>query len=117
MAAWCTCHPGWPAVRLPTVPSASLTGTSPTPPPAASYDFLHDVAPCAATRARSPYRQAMFSKFWSHLQAMRHSDQLLEHLHSFSSSPTLYTVPEVVRSGGPLFYLSETTGAPEPFSG
>ena len=87
-------------------------------PPAASYDFLHDVmAPCAATRARSPYRQAMFNKFWSHLQAMRHSDQLLEHLHSFSSSPTLYTVPGMVRSGGPLFFLSETTGAPEPFSG
>ncbi|XP_037091100.1 KICSTOR complex protein SZT2-like [Pollicipes pollicipes] len=81
-----------------------------------SYDFLHDVT-CARTRTKSPYRQAMFSKFWSSLKSMRHSDQLLEHLHSFNSSATLYTVPDVVRSGGPLFFLSENTGAPEPFSG
>lgn len=35
------------------------------------------------------------------------SDQILEHLQSFSSRPIFYHTPECIRSGVPLFYIQQ----------
>lgn len=39
------------------------------------------------------------------LKNLVETDQLLALLHSFSSNPAVYTVPEAIKSGVPLYYL------------
>lgn len=44
--------------------------------------------------------------YWALLKNLNETDQLLAHLHSFSSNAAFYTVPDAVKNGVPLFYLS-----------
>lgn len=49
--------------------------------------------------------QLVVQSYWALVKNLSETDQLLVHLHSFSSNPAFYTVPEAIKSGVPLFYL------------
>ena len=49
--------------------------------------------------------QLVVQSYWTLVKNLSETDQLLVHLHSFSSNPAFYTVPEAIKSGVPLFYL------------
>ncbi|XP_075219216.1 KICSTOR complex protein SZT2-like isoform X2 [Lycorma delicatula] len=82
----------------------------------APYEFLHDITCLMKKPFQSPYRQAVVSRFWSTLKTLTQSDLLLAHLDSFSTNPSLYTPPDSIRSGMPLFYLTSNSGPPVVFS-
>uniref|UniRef100_A0A0N7ZXW0 Protein SZT2 n=1 Tax=Daphnia magna TaxID=35525 RepID=A0A0N7ZXW0_9CRUS len=69
------------------------------------YDFLHDVTCKKIQSLCSRYRQLVVQSYWALVKNLSETDQLLVHLHSFSSNPAFYTVPEAIKSGVPLFYL------------
>lgn len=71
----------------------------------ASYEFLHDIT-CPKTRFQAPFRQAVVSRFWLTMKNIAQSDYLLVHLHSKESNTSWNVIPESIRSGMPLFYLS-----------
>ena len=72
------------------------------------YDFLHDVTCRKVQSLHSRFRQMVVQSYWALLKNLSETDQLLAHLHSFSSNPAFYTVPDAVKNGVPLFYLSPT---------
>ncbi|PSN35432.1 Protein SZT2 [Blattella germanica] len=77
----------------------------------APYEFLHDITCLLKKPFKSPYRQAVVSRFWTTLKNLTRSDQLLVHLNSFPSNPATYTIPESIRSGMPVFYLSANSSS------
>lgn len=56
---------------------------------------------------KSQYRQSVVNRFWATLTSLTEGDSMLAH---FSWSPdfgwTWYSVPDTIRSGMPVFYLS-----------
>lgn len=78
----------------------------------APYEFLHDITCLLKKPFKSPYRQAVVSRFWGTLKNLTHSDQLLVHLNSFHTNPASYTVPDGIRSGMPVFYLPLNSSVP-----
>ncbi|KAK7862806.1 hypothetical protein R5R35_004159 [Gryllus longicercus] len=78
----------------------------------APYEFLHDITCLLKKPFKSPYRQAVVSRFWATLKNLNQSDQLLVHLNSFHTNPASYTVPEGIRSGMPVFYLPLNSSVP-----
>lgn len=60
---------------------------------------------------KSPFRQALIARFWRSLKSFAQSDLLLSHLESFMNTTSSYYLPEGLKSGMPLYYLS---GASQP---
>lgn len=97
---------------------------TPWPPPATSpkvtcvvsleapYDFLHDVTCLAKKPFQSYYRQLLVNKFWASQKQLSESDKLLAHFNSFSSNSVYYNIPESLKNGLPLFYVSSNLSAP-----
>ncbi|CAI9736159.1 Hypothetical predicted protein [Octopus vulgaris] len=67
-----------------------------------SYDFLHEMTCTDKRPSKSPFRTAHVKKYWQSLQNLMQTDQLLVHLHSFSSNAVNYTVPKTLKNGLPL---------------
>ncbi|KAF4533502.1 hypothetical protein B566_EDAN000987, partial [Ephemera danica] len=78
----------------------------------APYEFLHDITCLLKKPFKSHYRQAVVSRFWHTLKNLAHTDQLLVHLHSFTSNVASHSLPESIRSGMPLFYLPVNSNTP-----
>ncbi|XP_049806805.1 KICSTOR complex protein SZT2-like [Schistocerca nitens] len=78
----------------------------------APYEFLHDVTCLVKKEFKSPYRQAVVSRFWATFKSLGVSDQILVHLNTFLSNSTAYVVPESIRSGMPVFYLPPNSCSP-----
>ncbi|KAL0272956.1 UNVERIFIED_CONTAM: hypothetical protein PYX00_005747 [Menopon gallinae] len=76
----------------------------------APYQFLHDISCTTKKPSSAPFRQAVVSRFWLTLKNSMQSDYLLVHLHSKESNPSWNSIPESVRSGLPLFYMSTGPG-------
>lgn len=56
---------------------------------------------------KSSYRQAVFERFWIRLTQLATNDTVLaQQLSSFQNANTWYTLPESVRSGIPVFNLT-----------
>ncbi|XP_012229201.2 KICSTOR complex protein SZT2-like isoform X1 [Linepithema humile] len=73
----------------------------------APYEFLHDITCLSKKPLNSHYRQAVISRFWTALTALTESDNMLLHFSWFPGSGwTWYSVPDTIRSGMPVFYLS-----------
>lgn len=67
-----------------------------------NYEFLHEMTCTKKLPSKSPFRTAHIKKYWQSLQNLMQTDQLLVHLHSFSSNPVNYTVPKSLKNGLPL---------------
>ncbi|GAB1605816.1 Hypothetical predicted protein [Argonauta hians] len=67
-----------------------------------SYDFLHEMTCTDKRPSKSPFRTAHVKKYWQSLQNLMQTDQLLVHLHSFTSNTVHYTVPKALKNGLPL---------------
>lgn len=76
------------------------------------YDFLHDITCLAKKPFQSYYRQLMVSRFWAYQKNLSESDKLLVHFNSFSTTTAFYNIPDSLRNGVPLFYISSTTSSP-----
>ncbi|XP_066587997.1 KICSTOR complex protein SZT2-like [Prorops nasuta] len=73
----------------------------------APYEFLHDITCLSKKPLKSLYRRNVVTRFWSALTSLTESDNMLAHFSWFPSSGwTWYSVPDTVRSGMPVFYLS-----------
>ncbi|KAL0121707.1 hypothetical protein PUN28_006892 [Cardiocondyla obscurior] len=73
----------------------------------APYDFLHDITCLSKKPLNSHYRQGVISRFWTALTSLTESDNMLAHFSWFPGSGwTWYSVPDTIRSGMPVFYLS-----------
>ncbi|XP_078582766.1 KICSTOR complex protein SZT2-like isoform X1 [Branchiostoma floridae x Branchiostoma japonicum] len=79
-----------------------------------SYDFLHDITCPMKKPFKSAYRTSVVKRFWQTVHGVSRTDQLLVHIQSFASNPRYYVVPESVRNGVPLFYMSHSSAAPVP---
>jgi len=76
------------------------------------YDFLHDVTCLAKKPFQSYFRQLMVNRFWASQKQLSESDKLLVHFNSFSSNPNFYNIPESLKNGLPLFYITSNTSVP-----
>ncbi|KYN29036.1 Protein SZT2, partial [Trachymyrmex cornetzi] len=73
----------------------------------APYEFLHDITCLSKKPLNSHYRQGVISRFWTALTSLTESDNMLAHFSWFPGSGwTWYSVPDTIRSGMPVFYLS-----------
>ncbi|XP_032678990.1 KICSTOR complex protein SZT2-like [Odontomachus brunneus] len=73
----------------------------------APYEFLHDITCLSKKPLKSNYRQGVVSCFWAALTSLTESDNTLAHFSWFPGSGwTWYSVPDTIRSGMPVFYLS-----------
>ncbi|EFN84896.1 KICSTOR complex protein SZT2 isoform X2 [Harpegnathos saltator] len=73
----------------------------------APYEFLHDITCMSKKPLKSNYRQGVVSCFWTALTSLTESDNTLAHFSWFPGSGwTWYSVPDTIRSGMPVFYLS-----------
>ncbi|XP_014480858.1 PREDICTED: protein SZT2-like [Dinoponera quadriceps] len=73
----------------------------------APYEFLHDITCLSKKPLKSNYRQGVVSCFWTALTSLTESDNTLAHFSWFPGSGwTWYSVPDTIRSGMPVFYLS-----------
>ncbi|XP_067893001.1 KICSTOR complex protein SZT2-like [Heterodontus francisci] len=70
-----------------------------------SYDMLHDISCTMRKPITSPYRTTVIRRFWTTLQSINQTDQMLVHLKSFNTIPEHYTIPESTKNGVPLFYI------------
>ena len=80
------------------------------------YEILFDIICQKDKQFASHFRTAVIKKFYSTLSALQQTDILLAHLHSFSTNPAHFTVPDPVRSGLPLFELNPGHTAPQLYS-
>ncbi|XP_065351660.1 KICSTOR complex protein SZT2-like isoform X3 [Cloeon dipterum] len=71
----------------------------------APYEFLHDITCLLKKPFESPFRRAVVARFWHTFKNLQHTDQLLEHLHSFGDNALNYSLPDSVKSGVPLFQV------------
>ncbi len=81
----------------------------------APYEFLHDISCRMRVPIKSPFRQSLIARFWRSLKSFAQSDLLLSHLESFMNSVSSYYLPEVLKNGMPLYYL--TPGSCQPTVG
>ncbi|KAM6963146.1 KICSTOR complex protein SZT2 [Aplochiton taeniatus] len=77
-----------------------------------SYDILYDISCTLRKPISSPYRTSVIRRFWSTLQSITQTDQMLVHLQSFNSLPENYTIPESTKNGVPLFYIPPGSTTP-----
>ncbi|XP_032884732.1 KICSTOR complex protein SZT2 isoform X1 [Amblyraja radiata] len=77
-----------------------------------SYDMLHDISCTIRKPITSPYRTTVIRRFWTTLQSINQTDQMLVHLKSFNTIPEHYTIPESTKNGVPLFYIPPGSTAP-----
>ncbi|XP_069050047.1 KICSTOR complex protein SZT2 [Lepisosteus oculatus] len=77
-----------------------------------SYDILHDISCTMRKPIASPYRTSVIRRFWTTLQSINQTDQMLVHLQSFNSIPEHYTIPESTKNGVPLFYIPPGSTTP-----
>lgn len=74
----------------------------------APYEFLHDISCNTKNSYQASFRQAVISRFWLTLKNFVQSDYLIVHFNSKETNPYWNSIPESVRSGMPLFYLSSS---------
>ncbi|CAG7825302.1 unnamed protein product [Allacma fusca] len=92
--------------------------TTPTSQPKVSvwlegpYDFVHDVTCLVKKPFQSYYRQLMVTRFWSSQKNLSESDKLLVHFNLLSTNQAFYNIPDSLRNGVPLFYISSSNSAP-----
>ncbi|XP_076387408.1 KICSTOR complex protein SZT2 isoform X2 [Megachile rotundata] len=73
----------------------------------APYEFLHDITCLSKKPLKSQYRQGVVTCFWAALTSLTESDTMLAHFSWFPEFGwTWYSVPDTIRSGMPVFYLS-----------
>lgn len=73
----------------------------------APYEFLHDITCLSKKPLKSQYRQGVVNRFWATLTSLTESDSMLAHFSWFPEFGwTWYSVPDTIRSGMPVFYLS-----------
>ncbi|XP_026671200.1 KICSTOR complex protein SZT2-like [Ceratina calcarata] len=73
----------------------------------APYEFLHDITCLSKKPLKSHYRQGVVNRFWATLTSLTESDNMLAHFSWFPEFGwTWYSVPDTIRSGMPVFYLS-----------
>ncbi|CAK9801279.1 KICSTOR complex protein SZT2 [Anthophora quadrimaculata] len=73
----------------------------------APYEFLHDITCLSKKPLKSQYRQGVVNRFWATLTSLTESDTMLAHFSWFPEFGwTWYSVPDTIRSGMPVFYLS-----------
>ncbi|CAL7950911.1 unnamed protein product [Xylocopa violacea] len=73
----------------------------------APYEFLHDITCLSKKPLKSQYRQGVVNRFWATLTSLTESDSMLAHFSWFPECGwTWYSVPDTIRSGMPVFYLS-----------
>ncbi|CAG5136148.1 unnamed protein product, partial [Candidula unifasciata] len=72
-----------------------------------SYDLLHEMLCKPSKEQKSLLRVNNIKTLWAIIERIASSDQILEHLQSFSSQPIFYQTPECIRSGVPLFYMQQ----------
>ncbi|KAK2589304.1 hypothetical protein KPH14_007855 [Odynerus spinipes] len=73
----------------------------------APYEFLHDITCLSKKPLKSQYRQAVVSRFWVAITSLTESDNMLAHFSWFPGSGwSWYNIPDTIRSGMPVFYLS-----------
>ncbi|XP_055346842.1 KICSTOR complex protein SZT2-like isoform X2 [Paramacrobiotus metropolitanus] len=73
----------------------------------APYEFLLDLTVAAPNKNNcGPYRLASLKRFRHMIQSLEQTEQFLIHFEQFKSKPSHYTIPEVIREGMPVFYLS-----------
>ncbi|XP_078074903.1 SZT2 subunit of KICSTOR complex isoform X3 [Mustelus asterias] len=77
-----------------------------------SYDMLHDISCTMRKPITSPYRTTVIRRFWTTLQSINQTDQMLVHLKSFNTIPEHYTIPESTKNGVPLFYIPPGSTTP-----
>ncbi|XP_041357997.1 KICSTOR complex protein SZT2-like isoform X2 [Gigantopelta aegis] len=77
-----------------------------------NYEFQHEITCANQNVFKSPYRTINVKRFWQTLQGIRETDQLLAHLQSFFTNPVYYKIPESIKIGIPLFYLSQNSQTP-----
>ncbi|XP_072918888.1 KICSTOR complex protein SZT2 isoform X4 [Hemitrygon akajei] len=77
-----------------------------------SYDMLHDISCTMKKPITSPYRTTVIRRFWTTLQSINQTDQMLVHLKSFNTIPEHYTIPESTKNGVPLFYIPPGSTTP-----
>ncbi|BFY99733.1 hypothetical protein BsWGS_02773 [Bradybaena similaris] len=71
------------------------------------YDLLHEMICKPSKEQKSALRVNNIKTLWAIIERIASSDQILEHLQSFSSRPIFYHTPECIRSGVPLFYIQQ----------
>ena len=76
-----------------------LAITAPTPQVHVEgpYDILNDIICQRDKQFASHHRMAVIKKFYFMLQHLTQTDILLVHLHSFTSNPAHYTIPDPIR--------------------
>ncbi|XP_014220610.1 KICSTOR complex protein SZT2-like isoform X1 [Trichogramma pretiosum] len=75
----------------------------------APYEFLHDITCLSKKPLKSQYRQNMVSRFWTALTSLTDSDNMLAHFSWFPGmGRTWYNVPDTIKSGMPLFYMTSS---------
>lgn len=73
----------------------------------APYEFLHDITCLSKKPLKSQYRQSVVNRFWATLTSLTEGDSMLAHFSWFPEFGwTWYSVPDTIRSGMPVFYLS-----------
>lgn len=76
-------------------------------PTTAPYEFLHDTTCLSKKPIKSQYRQSVVARFWAALTSLTESNNMLAHFSWFPGSGwTWYSVPDTIRNGMPVFYLS-----------
>ena len=103
LSAWPPGAPDWGKCRV----EVSVEGP---------YDILNDIICQRDKQFASHHRMAVIKKFYFMLQHLTQTDQLLVHLHSFTSSPAHFTIPEPIRNGLPLFTTTGGSTTPVLYS-
>ena len=80
------------------------------------YDILNDLICQRDKQFSSHHRMAVIKKFYFMLQHLSQTDQLLVHLHSFTSHQAHYTIPDPIKNGVPLFTTAGGSTAPVLYS-
>jgi len=80
------------------------------------YDILHDIICQKDKQFPSHFRMSVIKKFYSTLNHLQQTDILLVHLHSFTTNPAHYTIPDPVRNGLPLFVINPGNTTPVLYS-
>ena len=69
------------------------------------YEILYDIICQKEKQFPSIFRTAVVKKFYNTIQQLQQTDTLLVHLHSFTSNPAHYNIPDPIRNGVPMFVI------------
>uniref|UniRef100_T1IR37 A-kinase anchor protein 2 C-terminal domain-containing protein n=1 Tax=Strigamia maritima TaxID=126957 RepID=T1IR37_STRMM len=81
-----------------------------------SYDFIRDFVYPMKKYQVSKNRVLIVKYFKLLLQGLQRTDQLLVHLHSFTSNSCHFTIPESIKKRMPLFTGSQNSTSPVPYA-